>query len=308
RDQCFVEQKNGAVVRQFVGHDRLAGQQAYQQLRELYQTLHLYVNCFQPSMKLQSKRHDGTRVRRVYDPAKTPLQRLLLSEALSSARKHELSEIAQALDPIGLLHQVRQLQQALSHGTVNALPFSHHASTSSILRFFPACCPKDSLPFRASETATPPSFQQAQHQGTNVLDWPRTTRDPFAGEWERILAWILAQPELSLGEILQELQRLSPRRYTPSHLGTLQRSSTSATSGLYIRQGQAANLSYRLVITSGKIGENAIDVALTDTSGQLIQKADAVIVRFTMLDMAMGVQEEELQPIAHLLFVVLLAS
>ncbi len=35
-DQCFVEQKNGAIVRKTVGHDRLVGEQAYLQLRELY--------------------------------------------------------------------------------------------------------------------------------------------------------------------------------------------------------------------------------------------------------------------------------
>jgi hypothetical protein len=28
RDQCFVEQKNGAVVRQVVGYDRLVGEHA----------------------------------------------------------------------------------------------------------------------------------------------------------------------------------------------------------------------------------------------------------------------------------------
>jgi hypothetical protein len=51
-DQCFVEQKNGAVVRSFIGHDRLTGETAYWQLREVYRALRFYVNCFQPSMKL----------------------------------------------------------------------------------------------------------------------------------------------------------------------------------------------------------------------------------------------------------------
>src|SRR5437660_11649187 len=76
-DQCFVEQKNGAIVRQVVGYDRLVGEQAYRQLTELYRALRLYVNCFQPSMKLLSKQRDGKKVLCVYDPAKTPLQRLL---------------------------------------------------------------------------------------------------------------------------------------------------------------------------------------------------------------------------------------
>jgi hypothetical protein len=73
-DQCFVEQKNGAIVRQVVGYDRLVGEQAYRQLTELYRALRLYVNCFQPSMKLQAKQREGKKVRYVYDSAKTPLQ------------------------------------------------------------------------------------------------------------------------------------------------------------------------------------------------------------------------------------------
>jgi len=54
-DQCYVEQKNGAIVRTMVGHDRLIGEQAYRQLREVYRAVRLFINCFQPSMKLQSK-------------------------------------------------------------------------------------------------------------------------------------------------------------------------------------------------------------------------------------------------------------
>jgi hypothetical protein len=41
-DQCFVEQKNGAIVRQVVGYDRLKGERAYLQLGEVYQALRLY--------------------------------------------------------------------------------------------------------------------------------------------------------------------------------------------------------------------------------------------------------------------------
>lgn len=55
-DQCYIEEKNRSVLRRVVGHDRLVGEQAYQQLGELYRALRLYVNCFQPCMKLLSKR------------------------------------------------------------------------------------------------------------------------------------------------------------------------------------------------------------------------------------------------------------
>src|SRR5438046_3706831 len=68
---CLLYQKNGTIVRQVVGYDRLVGEQAYRQLTELYRALRLYVNCFQPSMKLLSKQRDGKKVRRVSDAAKT---------------------------------------------------------------------------------------------------------------------------------------------------------------------------------------------------------------------------------------------
>jgi Integrase core domain len=44
-DQCYVEQKNGQIVRQVVGYDRFAGELAYRQLTELYRALRVYVNC-----------------------------------------------------------------------------------------------------------------------------------------------------------------------------------------------------------------------------------------------------------------------
>src|SRR5450432_3963152 len=112
RDQCFVEQKNGVVVRQVVGHGRLVGEHAFRQLDELYRALHWYVNCFQPSMKLVSKQIEGRKIHRIYDAAKTPLQRVLLSEVLSLSEQQELRAIGKAFDPLRLFQQVEQLQQA----------------------------------------------------------------------------------------------------------------------------------------------------------------------------------------------------
>jgi site-specific recombinase XerD len=112
-DQCFMEQKNGVVVRQTVGHERFEGEGVYQQLGEVYQALRLYVNCFQPSMKLQAKLTDGKKVRRVYDAAKTPLQRLLLSPVLSAEQRELVLRMVQMLDPLGLFEHLQELQQAL---------------------------------------------------------------------------------------------------------------------------------------------------------------------------------------------------
>ena len=113
RYQEVAKAKNGAIVRQVVGYDRLVGEHAYRQLIELYRALRLYVNCFQPSMKLLAKQREAKKVRRVYDAAKTPLQRLLLSNILPAQKQHELLEVAKALDPIHLFQQLEQLQQAI---------------------------------------------------------------------------------------------------------------------------------------------------------------------------------------------------
>jgi hypothetical protein len=134
-DQCFIEQKNGHIVRQVVGYDRLEGMRAYQQLKELYQVLRLYVNCFQPSMKLLEKHREGSHVRRIYDPAKTPLQRLLLSGVLPANKQQALQTMTDALNPVRLFEQLKQLQQAVFRYTMNAASFPSPAVTSAPLRF-----------------------------------------------------------------------------------------------------------------------------------------------------------------------------
>ncbi len=115
-DQCHVEQKNGAVVREAVGQARLMGVQDYHQLREVYQALRLVVNCFQPSLKLQANVPQGDRVRRMYDVAQTPLQRLLASGVLPEDRQRDLSEQVQQIDPLALSEYLDALRHALLRG------------------------------------------------------------------------------------------------------------------------------------------------------------------------------------------------
>ncbi len=134
-DQCHVEQKNGAIVRQVVGYARLEGERAYRQLDALYQALHLYVNGFQPSMKLQATVYDGRKVRRIYDAAKTPLQRLLLSHMLPVSKEHELQHVAHVLDPLRLFSHLQDLQQALIGCTASASSGMEGISSVALLPF-----------------------------------------------------------------------------------------------------------------------------------------------------------------------------
>ena len=213
-------------MRQVVGYDRLVGEQAYRQLTELYRALRLYVNCFQPSMKLLAKQREGKKVRYVYDPAKTPLQRLLLSGILSAQKQQELTEVAQALDPILLFQELEQLQQAVFRCAVDGFPFAPSLPPAPPHIFaVERCMAGDILAERniADPTAGLDTLYREQERRKRVLGWRRTHKDPFEGEWEQIYSWLRANPARSSGDIFRELQRRSPGRYQPLQIRTLQR-------------------------------------------------------------------------------------
>jgi hypothetical protein len=196
------------------------------QLTELYRALRLYVNCFQPSMKLLSKVRDGKKVRCVYDPAKTPLQRLLLSGILSAQKQQELLEVANALDPIRLFQQVALLQQAVFRSAANYSPFVSSLLSTPICIFSVEHCSAGKLSVEGivlDPVASLHSLYREQERRKRVLGWRRTQKDPFVGEWEQILSWLVANPERSSGDIFRELQRRSPGRYQPLQIRTLQR-------------------------------------------------------------------------------------
>jgi len=112
-DSCHVEQKNWSVVRRLVGYDRYSSRAALETLNRVYDLLRLYVNFFQPVMKLVSKTRRGAKVHKVYDRAQTPYQRLLKSGALSEAKQQELAAIYHGLNPVVLLKQINENLEAL---------------------------------------------------------------------------------------------------------------------------------------------------------------------------------------------------
>ena len=59
-------------IRAWRGYDRFEGQRAYRQLAELYRAVRLYINFFQPSLKLRTKRRSGAHVSRTYHPRRRP--------------------------------------------------------------------------------------------------------------------------------------------------------------------------------------------------------------------------------------------
>jgi hypothetical protein len=112
-DQAYVEQKNWSIVRHLVGYARDVGQKSWDALQNLYDVVRLYTNFFQPSMKLLSKERVGGKVKKKYDEAKTPYQRVLADGHVAKEVKEQLQQEYRKLNPLALLRQMRGLQAAL---------------------------------------------------------------------------------------------------------------------------------------------------------------------------------------------------
>ena len=120
-DSCFVEQKNYSVVRRAVGYQRFDNEVQLGLLNQLYELLDFYTNFFQPSMKLQSKERHGARVKKTYDKARTPYQRLLDSSFMSEETKAQIRARYHLLNPAQLKRKIERLQQKLVATAVRSL-------------------------------------------------------------------------------------------------------------------------------------------------------------------------------------------
>lgn len=231
-DQCFVEQKNGAVVRQLVGYDRFEGEKAYRQLGELYRGVRLYVNFFQPSMKLQFKQREGSKVKRSYDTAQTPFQRLCA--AFDDEKFERMRVIYEALDPVRLLQQIVTLQNALwKHAVLrNADNLAENVPNERMteLQFKVSACglfEEDSannvdkvlLP---SPTESRKRKYRKEKQLRSPRHW-RTRKDPFADVWDEVCQWLKVNPERTAKSLFLDLEQRFPGKFPKNQFRTFQR-------------------------------------------------------------------------------------
>ena len=112
-DNAHIEQKNWTHVRKLMGWDRYDTPQVVEAMNDLYgHELSLWMNLFLPSVKLIRKLRVGSRLRRLYGPAQTPLDRVLASPGVDRERVAELQTLRQRLDPFALAQIIdRKLEQ-----------------------------------------------------------------------------------------------------------------------------------------------------------------------------------------------------
>jgi IS30 family transposase len=117
-DNRFVEQKNGSLVRTYLGQERLDTVAHTEALNRFYDGMWLYYNCFQPVMRLSAKEflpstNGIPHVRRHFDDARPPVDRLLDTKTLSTKQAAELKVLRRDTNPRQLLRELYHLRDAL---------------------------------------------------------------------------------------------------------------------------------------------------------------------------------------------------
>jgi hypothetical protein len=105
-DNAHVEQKNRQLVREVVGYARYDQASDVRWLNGVYELLDVYVNLIVPSQKLIKKTRDGGKLRKRYDTARTPLERLQELDAIEPQRDAELASLRRELNPLALKREL----------------------------------------------------------------------------------------------------------------------------------------------------------------------------------------------------------
>jgi hypothetical protein len=103
-DNRFVEQRNCAWVRHYLGDDRLDTSAQTLAVNTLYDNLWLYNNFFQPVMRLAEKtvitNADGQpHIQRRHDQASTPFDRLCATDAIARETREQLETLRDRTNP-----------------------------------------------------------------------------------------------------------------------------------------------------------------------------------------------------------------
>jgi len=106
-DNCFVEERNGHIVRKWVGYSRFEHPDMVGALNALYDVLTPYLNHFIASKRIISKERVGARwkVRREM-VGKTPYERIMARDDVSAKAKAALRTRHETLNPLVLKREV----------------------------------------------------------------------------------------------------------------------------------------------------------------------------------------------------------
>jgi len=102
-DNAHVEQKNFTHVRSLFGYERIADEYMIQLMNDIYKNYWCPLkNFYTPSKKLLKKTRIGAKVKKEYDKAKTPYQRLMETGQLTLKQQADLVSRKSKLNPFKL--------------------------------------------------------------------------------------------------------------------------------------------------------------------------------------------------------------
>ena len=113
-DNMYVEERNGHVVRKYLGYTRFDCRGVVPLINELYTVLGLYLNHFQAVRRTLSKKRVGAKYVRTYEKTpKTPYGRMLEHDAVSEALKERLRREHETLNPLVLKRKIDTLTDTI---------------------------------------------------------------------------------------------------------------------------------------------------------------------------------------------------
>lgn len=113
-DNAYVEERNGHIVRKYVGYIRLDCKEAVEALNNLYAVLCPYLNHFIASRKCIEKVKIGSKYKKVYEKTpKTPYQRVLENEHIDIEIKEKLRGEHAKLNPLVMKKEIDRLRKVL---------------------------------------------------------------------------------------------------------------------------------------------------------------------------------------------------
>lgn len=122
-DNMHVEERNGHVIRKYIGYIRLDCKEAVLALNDVYDVLCPYLNHFITSRRVVEKFEVNGKWKKKYEKvAKTPYQRVLESEHVSNEVKEKLRTEHAKLNPLVMKKEIDRRRKVLydvqrKHGT-----------------------------------------------------------------------------------------------------------------------------------------------------------------------------------------------
>jgi hypothetical protein len=112
-DNHGVEERNGHVIRKFIGYHRLDCFELLDEWNILADKINLFVNHFKPIRRTIKKDKINSKYIREFDKAKTPFQRVLDHPTISQNIKDKLIQEHNELDPLSLHKEIVKMSLTL---------------------------------------------------------------------------------------------------------------------------------------------------------------------------------------------------